>query len=154
MEARRPNEQAEGRILGVVTNGIALRVGSRLRKIEQGVAEEHPGHDVPGFIAVLVRFRSGRCKKVTEGHCNEDHDRPIPVAACRKTLLKNAHAIRFFSSVSTASRYSSVVRYGASASINNARSLVIFPSSTRSTQTFSTVSANLTTSGVSSIFPR
>ena len=64
------------------------------------------------------------------------------------------HPIRFFNSASTALRYSSVVKCGAVSLMSSARSFVILPLSTRSTQTFSTVSANFTTSGVSSILPR
>ncbi len=63
-------------------------------------------------------------------------------------------AMRFFSSASTASRYSSVVRWGALSLTSRARSLVILPASTRSTHVFSRVCANATTSGVSSILPR
>jgi hypothetical protein len=49
---------------------------------------------------------------------------------------------------------SSVARKGWSGRIRIARSFVIFPDSTTSTQTFSRVSANLTTSGVPSMRPR
>src|SRR5207249_9656745 len=48
----------------------------------------------------------------------------------------------------------SVERKGWSGRIRIARSLVILPDSTTSTQTFSSVSANLTTSGVASMRPR
>ena len=44
--------------------------------------------------------------------------------------------------------------YGSLGLMSSARSFVIFPASTRSTHTFSSVSANFTTSGVSSILPR
>ena len=52
--------------------------------------------------------------------------------------------MRRLSSVSTASMNSSVVRKGWSGRMRMARSLVIFPDSTVSTQTFSSVSANFT----------
>ena len=54
-------------------------------------------------------------------------------------------AIRFWSSASIADMKSSVVRYGWSARIRIARSLVIFPDSTTSTHTCSSVCANCTT---------
>lgn len=68
--------------------------------------------------------------------------------------VAGVYSMRFCSSWFTASRYCSVVKYGVVSPISSARSLVILPDSTRSTQTFSTVSANFTTSGVWSILPR
>ena len=67
---------------------------------------------------------------------------------------KRSYCIRFLSSASTASMYSSVVRKGWSGRMRIARSLVILPDSTVSTHTFSSAWANLTTSGVSSMRPR
>src|SRR5262249_20904902 len=60
-------------------------------------------------------------------------------------------AVRLASSVA---RKSSVFRNGWLGSIRIARSLVILPPSTVSTQTFSSASANFTTSGVLSNVPR
>src|SRR5262249_18345449 len=56
--------------------------------------------------------------------------------------------------VSSVAKKSSVFRNGCLGSIRIARSLVILPPSTVSTQTFSSASANFTTSGVASNVPR
>jgi len=71
-------------------------------------------------------------------------DRPAPVQ--RLSLARRP--------TSSASRNASVVSHGCFASIRIARSLVIWPDSTVSTQTFSSASANATTSGVPSNLPR
>ena len=68
--------------------------------------------------------------------------------------VRQRQCMRRLSSASTALKNSSVARKGWSGRINIARSFVILPDSTTSTQTFSNVSANLITSGVPSMRPR
>src|SRR5205085_108745 len=83
------------------------------------------------------------------GHEQESHTRSD--VRDRSRVAGYIFVLRF---ASMASRNCSVVSHGALASIRIARSLVILPDSTVSTQTFSSASANFTTSGVLSNVPR
>src|SRR5262249_46388526 len=88
--------------------------------------------------------KSSPCAAAVRGYC---------VGICVRPRSQDAAiAARRFSS--RAARNSSVVRNGVSFPTSSARSLVILPLSTVSTQTRSSVSAKAVTSGVPSSFPR
>jgi len=76
VEHRRPDQQAQRRILHVVGLGIALHIGDGL--IGQQIAEENAGHDVPVFVTVEHRFFRLRNRQVGSQHDDQRRQDPPP----------------------------------------------------------------------------